>query len=106
MAQAQAVDISLRDLITAAVNAALLQSGLQRPEPDQDALLTDEQAAELLNLSPRTLGHWRARKYGPHWVKCSKAVRYRRGDLTDWIKKNSSGFASSSAAVSADGGVR
>ncbi len=54
---------------------------------DPDALLTENQAVLLLNLSARTLQSWRLRGGGPKFVKAGRAVRYRRSDLLDWIDK-------------------
>ena len=53
---------------------------------DPDALLTEDEAAELLRLSPRTLQAWRTDKSGPAYVKLGRAIRYRRGTLLDWAK--------------------
>jgi hypothetical protein len=54
-----------------------------------DALLTREQAAELLNLNPHTLACWRSEGKGPPIVKFgagrSSAVRYRRADIEQWL---------------------
>jgi hypothetical protein len=53
---------------------------------DQDALLTEVQAADLLTLSVRTLQAWRARGFGPPYVRAGRAVRYRRRDLLNWTE--------------------
>jgi len=54
---------------------------------DPDALLTESQAASLLGFTPRALQMWRYRGGGPKFVKISsRAVRYRRRDLLDWIE--------------------
>jgi hypothetical protein len=55
---------------------------------DSDALLTEAQAADLLNLSIRTLQAWRTRAAGPAFVRAGRAIRYRRGDLRSWIDAN------------------
>jgi excisionase family DNA binding protein len=58
------------------------QAVINPPEP----LLTEEQAAEYLQLSQRALQSWRTRGNGPRYVKISgRAVRYRRTDLDQWI---------------------
>ena len=50
------------------------------------ALLTEVQAAEVLNISIRTLQAWRLRGGGPLFVRLSgRAVRYRNGDLAVFI---------------------
>ena len=51
-------------------------------------LLTEVEAARLLNYSPRTLQKWRAGGNGPPFVKGNRSVRYRRADLLQWIKDN------------------
>ena len=55
---------------------------------DQVALgnrfLRPREAAELLGLSPRTLGRRRSRGLGPAYYKFGSAVRYRLSDLNAW----------------------
>ncbi len=48
-------------------------------------LLRQEQAAQFLNVSVRTLEAWRHRGGGPRYVKLHRCVRYRRADLLDWL---------------------
>jgi excisionase family DNA binding protein len=50
-----------------------------------DALLTEAQAADLLNLSIRTLQAWRVRGGGPLFVRLGRSVRYRRTDISKWL---------------------
>ncbi|MCP4318477.1 MAG: helix-turn-helix domain-containing protein [Hyphomicrobiales bacterium] len=49
------------------------------------ALLTEVQAADFLNVSPRTLQTWRLRGGGPTFVKMGKSVRYRAVDLDAFV---------------------
>lgn len=50
--------------------------------PTSFPLLTTAQAANFLNLSPRTLEDWRLRGFGPPFRKLSdRLVRYARQDL-------------------------
>ena len=50
-------------------------------------LLTTEQAAALLQLSPRTLRRWRSEGKGPPWVALgSRRVRYRRAAIQAWLE--------------------
>jgi len=58
---------------------------------DPDALLTETQVAEILNLSIRTLQSWRVRRAGLKYVQVGRAVRYRRRDLIAWIDANTMG---------------
>jgi predicted DNA-binding transcriptional regulator AlpA len=49
-------------------------------------LLTPEQVAEFLGMSPRTLATWRyKRRGGPAWCKCGSLVRYRKADVIAWL---------------------
>jgi hypothetical protein len=54
-----------------------------------DELLTREQAAALLHVTPHTLACWRSAGRGPAIVKFSAgrsaAVRYRRSEIERWI---------------------
>ncbi|MRG74079.1 helix-turn-helix domain-containing protein [Alphaproteobacteria bacterium HT1-32] len=52
-------------------------------------MIKEKEAAALLNYSQRTLQGWRLRGGGPKFVKFSKrAIRYRVGDLLEWIAGN------------------
>jgi len=55
---------------------------------DPDALLTEAQAADVLNLSIRTLQAWRVRRAGPIFVRAGRAIRYRRRDIIAWVDAN------------------
>lgn len=61
---------------------------LQSDRTDPDALLHEEQAAEFLKLSVRTLQAWRVKSTGPRFVRAGRAIRYRRRDLIAWIEEN------------------
>ncbi|KGO35170.1 MAG: helix-turn-helix domain-containing protein [Desulfoprunum sp.] len=53
-----------------------------------DKLLTQEQAAELLGVLPKTLQAWRTtQRYPLKFVKVGRCVRYRLQDLADFIEK-------------------
>jgi len=52
-----------------------------------DELLTDDDAAALLRLSPSTLEGWRRRGEGPRFLKLGhRSVRYRLRDLVAWAE--------------------
>lgn len=55
------------------------------PRRRVERLLTEDQAADILRVSPRTLQGWRQRGDGPPWVKLGATVRYRRRDLRRYI---------------------
>lgn len=51
-------------------------------------MLTTNEAAALLDISPRTLASWRAgdSARGPEPVKINNLVRYRRADVDAWLE--------------------
>jgi hypothetical protein len=54
--------------------------------PCADKLLRQEEAAQMLNLSPRALEAWRHRGGGPRFLRISgRCIRYRLGDLHAWL---------------------
>lgn len=53
---------------------------------EKDRLLTTQQAAELLDVSPQTLEVWRSTKrYKLAYVKIGRNVRYPRSAIQDFI---------------------
>jgi hypothetical protein len=64
---------------------------LDKTHRDLDTLLREQDAADLLCLSVRTLQSWRIRLAGPPFVQVGRAVRYRRRDLVNWIEANTVG---------------
>lgn len=64
---------------------------IESKSQDADALLREQDAADFLSLSVRTLQSWRIRLAGPPFVQVGRAVRYRRRDLIDWIDSNTIG---------------
>lgn len=52
---------------------------------EPEALLTEVDAADLLRLSIRTLQSWRARDFGPAFIRAGRAIRYRRNDIIKWV---------------------
>jgi hypothetical protein len=49
-------------------------------------LLSETQAADLLQVAPGTLSVWRCTgRYALPFVKIGARVRYRRGDLQAWL---------------------
>jgi predicted DNA-binding transcriptional regulator AlpA len=48
---------------------------------DPDVALNENQAAELLGFSVRTLQSWRMNGGGPRYVKVGRSVRYPRREL-------------------------
>lgn len=63
------------------------QRQFHRNAETRDPLLDEEETAEYLGLSPRTLQGFRVRGGGPDYVKLgSRAVRYRLSDLEEYIE--------------------
>jgi hypothetical protein len=51
---------------------------------DLDAALNENQAAQFLGVSVRTLQAWRVRGGGPRYCKIGRAVRYQRRELVSF----------------------
>ena len=52
-------------------------------------LLTEKQAAERLQLAPRTLSKWRCTQSEPlPYVRVGRRIRYRRSDVEAYIAGN------------------
>jgi DNA-binding transcriptional MerR regulator len=51
-------------------------------------LLTQEELAQLIDVSPDTLREWRRLKQGPDYVKAGKSVMYREKDVLRWLERN------------------
>jgi len=57
------------------------------PTSSQEALLTEQQAASLLNVNPRTMQKWRIQGGGPRFVRMSRrCIRYWPKDIRDWVQ--------------------
>jgi predicted DNA-binding transcriptional regulator AlpA len=66
---------------------------------DTVAYLTQDEAAKLLRLSPRSLERFRVSGTGPKFVKASRRVLYRRADIEAWAAART--FASTAEADTA-----
>lgn len=51
-------------------------------------VITPEELAIVLAVTPETLSEWRRLKQGPDYVKTGKRVMYRLSDVQDWLKRN------------------
>ena len=66
----------------------------------EDILLTQTQAAEILNISPRTLEGWRRKGLGPSFVVySSRCVRYSERALLEWVQKRKASLSTSCPAA-------
>lgn len=78
--KASAATVSLRS-ITEGINLHTLAA---------DTLLDDGQAAAVLGLKKGTLSIWRSTgRYNLPYLKIGRLVRYRAGDLAEWLEKRS-----------------
>jgi len=50
-------------------------------------LLTETEAAEILDLRPATLRHWRVQDRGPVFHRIGGAIRYHRTDLENFLRE-------------------
>ena len=55
---------------------------------DHDAALNENQAAEFLGVSVRTLQAWRVRGGGPRYCKLGRSVRYQKRELVRFQQEN------------------
>lgn len=57
-----------------------------------ESLLTDLQAAQILNIKPQTLAVWRCTgRHDLPFVRCGRAIRYRLSDLEAWVNARTVG---------------
>ena len=50
-----------------------------------ERLLNARDVADILGVSDGTLANWRSLGIGPSYVRAGSAVRYRAGDVTEWL---------------------
>lgn len=73
--------------------------------PYQKQNLTEEEAAEVLGLSRRTLQMWRYEGKGPVYLKLGGAIRYNRRDLEEYqrdARRQSTAESSAPKAAAAE----
>lgn len=59
---------------------------------DPADLLTDEQVAQLLDVSPKTLATWRSTgRYALPFLRIGARIRYRRQDVAAWLESRRHG---------------
>ena len=52
---------------------------------DDNVMLVEPEAAEVSGFEPCTLKTWRHQGRGPKFHKLGRAVRYRVGDIREWL---------------------
>ena len=60
--------------------------GVNQTVPSGSELLTPKEAASFLKVSQSFLAKKRMHGDGPRYRKLSRAVRYLKSDLLDWLK--------------------
>ena len=69
-----------------AAGGDLSSQARERAPLDDGELLDRQEAAVLLNISPRTLDRWALLREGPPRVQLGrKTIRYRRASLEAWL---------------------
>lgn len=53
-----------------------------------EKLLTEQEAANYLNISPETLKKARLYKRGPDFVRVGRCIRYQKSDLLRYMERN------------------
>lgn len=69
-------------------------------QPVARQLLNNDETADMLNVSRRTLPVWRVQGKGPQFIKIGKLVRYERTELDAWIRANTHSNTSRNGAQS------
>ena len=85
------------ELDLAAIRAALrpvpnkrTRKRIRRTAYEPENLLTPDQAARVLKLSPKTLANKRSQGDGPRFIRLStRAIRYRYQDLLEYVDSGS-----------------
>lgn len=54
---------------------------------DEPLIMTGEQVAELLQVSPRTIEEWRQTNGGPPFRRVGRHVRYLRPEVLAWFQE-------------------
>jgi predicted DNA-binding transcriptional regulator AlpA len=62
-----------------------------------DPLLTVEESAGVLRVSPHTLDKWRTYGGGPRYTRVGRRIRYRSSDLSRFIDSRSQVSTSANA---------
>ena len=82
--------LSYPDINLASGDASHRRLGESRRESAGESsvpeLLTQQQLANELEVSVRTLERWRREGTGPSWVRVGRSPRYRRQDIDRWLE--------------------
>lgn len=54
----------------------------------KESLLTTQQVAEIIGISPDTIARYRRQGNGPKYLRLgNNLIRYRRSDVEEWLDK-------------------
>jgi excisionase family DNA binding protein len=73
--------------MTAPVTAGENPGGQSSRGHMTDKLLTQQQLADELEVSLRTLERWRQQGTGPAFIRVGRSPRYRRADIDAWLER-------------------
>ena len=62
-------------------------SKTQQSSSISECLLNEQEVSDLIKIKLKTLQAWRVRGGGPKFLKLGRCVRYRPGDLQEFIEK-------------------
>jgi excisionase family DNA binding protein len=62
-------------------------------EENLEQLLSVDEVACLLGVPVATIYAWRYRRLGPPAIRVGRYLRFRRGDLTAWLRQQELGHA-------------
>ncbi len=51
-------------------------------------LLSEQEVANLLQVSPRTVQSWRLNGFGPPFIKVGRLVRYQKSEVFQFLADN------------------
>jgi hypothetical protein len=51
-----------------------------------DRLLKSDELSTIRGVDERTLGNWRSRGEGPPWLGRGRFIRFRAGDVVEWLR--------------------
>jgi excisionase family DNA binding protein len=90
-APVSAVDASVSKLERTG-RRATRSSGVETADAEQlEPLLSPTDVAAYLGVPVKTLYAWRYRREGPPALRVGRYVRYRRGDLEEWVRQRIAG---------------
>jgi predicted DNA-binding transcriptional regulator AlpA len=87
-------------LVAVAVDGVTAMTTTTQAQPVARQLLNNDETADMLNVSRRTLPVWRVQGKGPKFIKIGKLVRYERTEIEAWILANTHANTSRQGAQS------